>query len=288
MAEPSLPELVRRLHALTPAEFTAARNDAATALRSEGRDDDAAITAALRRPVVAAWALNRLAADEPDALDELAEVGSELRSAQSAGDRVALRAATVARRAALSGALRAARRVADAAGQPLGATVLDQVEQTLQAAAVDAGAAAAVRSGMLVRPLTPAGLDAVELDGATALAVELPSIESARARRGSRGDADEADRDRERARNAADAALALAERERERAADRLATAERARDRLADERDELRHRVAAVQQELATAEREVDARTDALDAADDVVDDARDAVRAVRTPGPSRG
>jgi hypothetical protein len=49
------------LYALPPGEFTRARDERAKGLRKEGRRDEADEVKALRKPTVAAWALNQLA-----------------------------------------------------------------------------------------------------------------------------------------------------------------------------------------------------------------------------------
>jgi len=71
------------LFALTPDEFVAARNDLAKDLKSEKRVDDAKAIQILRRPSVAAWALNQLARRQPKLLEELFDAAQSLREAQA-------------------------------------------------------------------------------------------------------------------------------------------------------------------------------------------------------------
>jgi hypothetical protein len=59
--------------------------------------------------------------------------------------------------------------VAEQQGRKISGTVATEVEQTLRAATADEGAAAAVRSGRLLRALSADGVDVVDLDGAVAV-----------------------------------------------------------------------------------------------------------------------
>ncbi len=58
---------VRELYRNAPEGFIAARDSLAKRLREDGRDADADDVKKLRRPTVAAWALDRLADVAPDA-----------------------------------------------------------------------------------------------------------------------------------------------------------------------------------------------------------------------------
>lgn len=162
MADEDLDDVAERLYALAPEEFTAARDAAAKAARD--RDARAAVKA-LRRPTVSAWLVNLLARTQPDLLQQLLELGPELAEAQSAGQGDALRTLGQQRRqlvAAVTGA------AVDLAGRSVTPQVRAEVEQTLEAALADPGAADALRSGRLVRPLSYAGFGDVDLDGAVA------------------------------------------------------------------------------------------------------------------------
>ena len=75
---------VRELYRGAPEGFIGARDALAKRLRDEGRDGDAAEVKKLRRPTVAAWALDRLADDAPDTIEELLDAGAEFARAQRA------------------------------------------------------------------------------------------------------------------------------------------------------------------------------------------------------------
>jgi hypothetical protein len=157
-----LEDVAGELYSLAPEAFTAARDAAAT---SAGGDVRAQVKA-LRRPTVSAWLVNRLAREQPDLLDELLALGPALVEAQAARSGEDLRALGQQRRQLVQAVTSAA---VDAAGRDVTATVRGEVEQTLEAALADPGAADAVRSGALVRPLAFAGFGGVDLSEAVAV-----------------------------------------------------------------------------------------------------------------------
>lgn len=153
------------LYALEPAEFTAARNALVRALKADGRKDDAALVAALRKPPTTAWALNQVARTDPDLVDDALEAGAALRAATDAamaGDPGALREATAADRAA-SGALVAAARERLAGAGGAGADT--RLAATIRAAVLDDDVAADLRRGTLTADHDRSGLGlGAELD----------------------------------------------------------------------------------------------------------------------------
>ena len=79
-----LPDEAAELFRVPPEDFIAERDALVQRLRAEGRDEDATAVKALRKPTTVVWALNQLAAREPDALAALFEAGRDLRAAQQA------------------------------------------------------------------------------------------------------------------------------------------------------------------------------------------------------------
>jgi hypothetical protein len=148
------------LYGLPLEEFTPARDALARELRAAGRKDEAAEVKSLRKPTVAAWALNRTARDHPDAVAALRSAGADVRAAQEealGGDAGRLRSAgrdladEVERVAALAAdALRAADR-------PATATQHEKIVATLRTAAVDDDAGDLLARGVLVDDLEPTG-----------------------------------------------------------------------------------------------------------------------------------
>jgi hypothetical protein len=164
----SLGAVVDELYALVPDDFTAARDAASRAARDDGDREQAATLKALRRPSVSAWMVNQLARRHADRIDELLDLGEELRAAQDALQGAELRALT-RRRHELVGALAdLAGEAAAESGRRVGDGVRREIEATLDAALADAQAADAVRSGHLMRPLSSTGLEAVDLTDAVA------------------------------------------------------------------------------------------------------------------------
>ena len=98
-------EAARDLYGVAPGEFITARNQLVSQLKADGRTDDAATIAALRRPRLAEWALNRLAHTDPQTVARFAHAIAAAQQAQTAaigGDATALRAATTELRDALN------------------------------------------------------------------------------------------------------------------------------------------------------------------------------------------
>lgn len=167
-------EVAGELYALTPAEFTAARDERARMARQTGQRDDAAAIKKLARPTTSAWLVNQLTRQASDQLARLIEVAEALEEAQRtlAGGR--LRELSGQRRQVINDLLPYAADIASRAGQPASAVVMGEVRATLEAALADAAARAAVQSGRLTKPLAYAGLGEVDL----AAALTLPSGES--------------------------------------------------------------------------------------------------------------
>lgn len=136
------------LYEVPPDEFVAARNALAKQLRADGRKDEAAVVAKLRRPSVGAWALNQVARSSPDVVDAAIAAGAQLRAATEAtvaGKPGELRAATAAERAAANAVVKAAAKHLGARADALTPALL----ATLRVAALDADVADQLRRGVL-------------------------------------------------------------------------------------------------------------------------------------------
>jgi hypothetical protein len=245
----ALAQVARELYVLPPDRFTAARNDRAKANEALGGG-----IKAFTKPSVAAWAVNLLAARRGDEVDQLLALGDALREAQDELDAQSLRELTRQRRQVISALGRAAGALAEEAGHPISTAAREDVEQTLQAGLTDPAAAAAVRSGRLVRALVSAGLESVELSGAVA-GGEPDAVAPARkpARRAEQ--AKSVKRLKEQAQKKADEAEAVAREARdtlerlEREADEAVSA---RDALEAQREELIAQLDELEERLATA------------------------------------
>lgn len=221
---------VDALYEVEPGAFVAARDALARELRGRGEKERAAEVKGLRRPSVAAWALNQIARRRADDVAALVAAGQAVQEAQaravSSGDRDGLRSASDERR-------RLVQSLAKQATSLAGAAHRDAVVATLEAASLDPDAAAPLLAGRLTREL-----DAPAMFG-------LAGMPEPSARR--------APRQRRAARDRTTATRAEAQAE----AQAQAQAERERRRVA---------VEEAQAAVAAAEAEVAAATERLEAA----------------------
>jgi hypothetical protein len=143
------------LYGLTPAEFTAARDQRVREARAEGDAEAAKQISALRKPATAAWLANLLVRADRDEADGLLQLGAELRGAQQRLDGEEMRRLSSQRQKVISALVRRAVRLA---GQPIGQTPARQLEDTLRAVLADPDAADAFAAGRLTAPLQHSGL----------------------------------------------------------------------------------------------------------------------------------
>lgn len=162
--------LAERLYGLPLPDFTPSRDELVK--RHKGTPLAARLKA-LRKPATAAWVVDLLVRHETQQVEQVLAVGSALREAQASMSAEELRSLTRQRRQLTAAVTTTARGLAREHGLKVTAAVADQVEATLTAAMVDAGCAAAVRSGLLVAPLTSTGVEEVDVAGAVALPAAL-------------------------------------------------------------------------------------------------------------------
>ena len=156
------------LYGLPLPEFIPERTALVKALRKDKRRDDAAAIAAMRKPSVAAWAVNQLIRTQGATIRKLFKAGDELAEAQSgaaggtsAAD--AMRAATGRQREAIGELVEAARGLLSSDGHPLAPATLERVTETLRAASIDRASREQLEGGCLERELEFAGLGIGEL-----------------------------------------------------------------------------------------------------------------------------
>jgi hypothetical protein len=253
------------LYGLPLDEFVPARNALARELRNAGRREDAAEVAALRKPSVAAWAVNQLVRTQRRAVAELLEAGDALRAAQDdvvagRGDGRALRAAAERERAAVGALTGAARGLLTSDGHELSQTIIDRLADTLNALALDDEARAQVQDGRLERELRHVGLG-VAATGS--LPVPAPAPARPKKRTVDRAAEERAERERAEARAEARATEREARRRLERAERAAATASERRDRAAQALHDAEGELADAESELEEARDELGTAEQAL-------------------------
>jgi septal ring factor EnvC (AmiA/AmiB activator) len=158
--------LADELYAGPATAFTAARDAAAKAAPDKAL---AARVKALKKPSVAAWAVNLLVRREAEQIDQVLTMGESLRQAAASLDGEELRALTRQRRQLTTALASSARSLAREHDVKLTPATVDQVEGVLNAAMLDPVAADVVRSGLLVAAFTSTGVS--EVDVAAVVAV---------------------------------------------------------------------------------------------------------------------
>jgi hypothetical protein len=228
---------------MTPEEFIPARDALAKGLQADGQRDAAAAVKKLRRPTVAAWAVDQAALAEPGLLDDLLSAGERLAGAQRqamSGKRGTddMRRATDERRGLIRSLTDVAVRILNDAGRP-GDSSRDEIAGTFEAATLDPAVAELVKAGVLDKTVKPSsGLGSVEgftvLQGGGLDTGARSSSKSASAKRDAEQAARAADTAEAAAVSAADTAEAAraAAAEAARQAEELAAAARAAEREA--------------------------------------------------------
>lgn len=196
------------LYGLPLDRFVPERGALARSLRADGRREQAAEVASLRKPSVVAWAVNQLVRTQGRALAELYDAGDKLSEAQAAvlagrGDARSLHTAADRERVAVDALVIAARGLLTSDGHELSASTIDRVAETVHAAALDDDARVQVRQGRLERELRHVGLGVgtgiAPGERAPAPAVRPPAQAKPRSRETAPGEQDgTGPRDRER------------------------------------------------------------------------------------------
>jgi hypothetical protein len=235
------------LYGLPLDRFIPERGALAKSLRAGGERDEAAEVAKLRKPSVAAWAVNQLVRTQGAEVKALFKAGDQLQRAQAdllagKGDAARLRTATEREREPVDELTAAARGLLSSEGHELTPATLERVSDTLHAAALDEGARGEVQDGCLVRELRHVGLGAFG---------ELAATPAPR-RRESKGRAAESKATDKAAEKAAQKAEAERSRALERANRAVETAQARRDRAADALREAEDALARARQSAAEA------------------------------------
>lgn len=158
----SLDDAIDELYGAAQEDFVAERARLAKALRTAGLRDEAEALAKLRKPSIAAWALNQLARERRREIDLLLDSGHRLREAQAGlfggGEREAFESARRAEQEALSQLTAAAEELLGERGSASAAT-LAQVAESLRAAAVSPEGRELLARGRFTEPIRGQGFD---------------------------------------------------------------------------------------------------------------------------------
>lgn len=242
--------------------FVPERTALARELRKRGEREQAEAVASLRKPSLAAWAVNQLVRTQRRDMSELFKAGDAARGAQAAllsgrAQGPALRQALDRERAAVQKLTRAARGLLSSDGQELSPVMVERVSDTLHAAALDEKARSQVKDGCLDRELRHVGLGVAGLGEATPRRVtaaksgrQVKPAPTGKSRSALRRREAEARRAAQQAARERDAA----QRRRDAAGEALTDAETA---LAQAEQQLR----AAHEAHQTAERELDSRAE---------------------------
>ena len=225
---PEIPAEAQKLLAVAPEEFVDARKELVTALRSEGRREDAQAVASIKKPSQVVLAVNRAARDRPQAAKDAAKAADRLARTQLAGKPEEYRALTKDMEQAASLLSEVAIAMVSKSGRPTDA-VRRRIADHIRGALSSEETRALLTRGMLVDEIEPAGFDAFA-------GMPIPKPRSGSAAAATKRDAEREQRAREQERRHATSALRK----------QLAEAERRVRDATKERDELAERLAKLE------------------------------------------
>ncbi|HET8600366.1 MAG TPA: hypothetical protein VFL99_08570 [Segeticoccus sp.] len=270
------------LYGLAPSEFTAARNARAKELRADGDRELAAWVQKLPKPSTAAWVVNLLVRRQAAQIDQLLDLGAQLREAQADLQGEELRRLDRERRKVTAAVTTQGRRLAHELGAKVSQAVADQVQETLHAAMSSESAAEAVRSGTLTDALSATGWGEVDVTASVVLTtplgeaaagaserVEEPiSLDDRRQERAERRRREEERREAERLEAERRRQVAGAQRELDEAEQAFAHATAERDEAGHELDQTRERRAELEEQLQSLRAQLEQVQDELGTATD--------------------
>jgi uncharacterized coiled-coil DUF342 family protein len=262
-----LRSIARDLYGRPLSEFIAARKEAAD---GAGGKELTRQVKALRKPSAAAWAVNALARERAELVEEVVELGEQLRDAQADSDGSRTRLLDRARRQLVSETLAEAAKLAKASGGTLSDQAAAGVEETLRAAMTDPDAGNAVQDGLLVTTFAASPFEPVDLTDVVAIPPEGSPPRAKRAKQGP------TQLERKRL-EAAEATVTKARRKAKTASEELESLVEERDELQDELSDLRRRAKEIEKEMAETERALDRANRAADQAEQAQQAAQQAL-----------
>lgn len=164
-----LGSIAHDLYSVPPQDFIAARRESVAAARSAGDPALGKAIGELRKPSAAAALVNLLAREADDLLQEVVDLGEELREAQEQGDGGRLRELNAERKALLRRVAAETVELAEEHELSHAPAAMNGVDETIKAALADPVAAKAVQAGLLVSALSGAGMGFIDLSDSVAL-----------------------------------------------------------------------------------------------------------------------
>lgn len=247
-------EDVRALMTAPWPEFVARRSALAQQLRAAGSKQSSKQVAGLHKPSAAAWAINLLATDGRSA-PALIDLGAQIASAISVGDRADLRELAVAQKLVLADVLDRCADLVSTGGGAFTSPTRDAVEAALRAVLADPAWAQQLFTGLLVALPAQDGEELLPLLAITSSAAAPTTSKAAQTNRSAGPSAAEPAtsrtqlREQAAARDAARRTVREADRSEQRAFAAVAHAE-------SERDRLRTALAQTEQDLGQARDEL--------------------------------
>lgn len=265
-----LNDIADELYGLSVEQFTEARNARAKELSASGDKNTAAEVRKLRKPSHVAWLANTLARRHPKEVDEVLDLGRELRQAQDQGRGADLRKLSTARQDLLRRVLRSASDEANAVGVSFSSDAQRQLLATLEAAMASESSGLALKTGRLAEALSHVGFGGAEPSDSTRRGRPKGSDSHTVVRRDALDEAERAVTDAQGALDVAEAALNQARQRHESAkvrqrevTDELRKVEREMKESAGELEEATARQKRESASLLSAERERQRRAAAV-------------------------
>ena len=148
--EDALQAAADELYSVDPDDFMQRRTELSAEVKKSGDAATAKKIGALRKPTRSAYTVNRLAREDPDAVAELLDLGSQLRDAEKSVDAKQIRELTGRRRRLVDELTKRAFEVVEERSPS--SALRDEVVSTLTAALADDAVADQVADGTLVKP----------------------------------------------------------------------------------------------------------------------------------------
>ncbi len=160
-----LEKATSELYALPLDEFTPARDQLAKQLRGDGNAEGAAAVKQLRKPSVAAWALNQVRHGGKKQTDELIDAAADLGETQATllagGGREDFDEASARERKLVEALVKRAAKELSAAGRPPSPSTEEKLRTTLHAVATSEKARDAFAAGRLTTDFAASGFGAI-------------------------------------------------------------------------------------------------------------------------------